>query len=121
MKVFSSASEYECNSCEGVRARDLRLPGSFLTGAFLLPSPPSSPSPSSSSPPSSPTIEFAIFALRDLKAQEEVVLGWEWDDGSVVHELPALVKVLAEGGVDAGSPKDEEGARVSCVIDYLST
>lgn len=26
-------------------------------------------------------LKFAIYALRDLKACEEVVLGWEWDDG----------------------------------------
>ena len=31
------------------------------------------------------SLGFANFALRDLKACEEVVLGWEWDDGSVVH------------------------------------
>ncbi|CCM05670.1 uncharacterized protein FIBRA_07900 [Fibroporia radiculosa] len=37
------------------------------------------------------TLTFGIFALRDLKAHEEVVLGWEWDDGSVVHHLPALI------------------------------
>ncbi|KAE9390157.1 hypothetical protein BT96DRAFT_1002538 [Gymnopus androsaceus JB14] len=38
------------------------------------------------------TLSFAIFALRDLKADEEVVLGWEWDDANVVHLLPALVE-----------------------------
>ncbi|PCH44296.1 hypothetical protein WOLCODRAFT_154334 [Wolfiporia cocos MD-104 SS10] len=37
------------------------------------------------------TLTFGIFALRDLKAHEEVVLGWEWDDGSVIHHLPALI------------------------------
>ncbi|KZT19819.1 hypothetical protein NEOLEDRAFT_1245609 [Neolentinus lepideus HHB14362 ss-1] len=37
-------------------------------------------------------VQFGVFALRDLKADEEVVLGWEWDDGSVVHKLPALIK-----------------------------
>lgn len=37
------------------------------------------------------TLTFGVFALRDLKAHEEVVLGWEWDDGSVVHQLPALI------------------------------
>ncbi|TCD62745.1 hypothetical protein EIP91_006443 [Steccherinum ochraceum] len=37
------------------------------------------------------TLSFAVFALRDLKANEEVVLGWEWDDGSVIHHLPALI------------------------------
>ncbi|KAG5640400.1 hypothetical protein DXG03_008804, partial [Asterophora parasitica] len=38
------------------------------------------------------TLTFAVFALRDLKAHEEVVLGWEWDDGHAVHALPAFVK-----------------------------
>src|SRR3954465_10571855 len=28
------------------------------------------------------TLSFAIFTLRDLKAREEVVLGWGWDDGA---------------------------------------
>ena len=37
------------------------------------------------------TLTFRIFTLRNLKANEEVVLGWEWDDGSVVHHLPALI------------------------------
>ncbi|EPS98053.1 hypothetical protein FOMPIDRAFT_1078601, partial [Fomitopsis schrenkii] len=37
------------------------------------------------------TLTFGVFALRDLKAHEEVILGWEWDDGSVVHQLPALI------------------------------
>lgn len=39
-----------------------------------------------------PPISFGVFALRDLKANEEIVLGWEWDDGSVVHHLPALIE-----------------------------
>jgi uncharacterized protein len=38
------------------------------------------------------TLTFGIFALRDLKAHEEVVLGWEWDDGNAVHSLPALIE-----------------------------
>ncbi len=37
-------------------------------------------------------IKFGIFALRDLKANEEVILGWEWDDENVVHHLPALIQ-----------------------------
>ncbi|KAL5511001.1 hypothetical protein ACEPAG_3720 [Sanghuangporus baumii] len=37
-------------------------------------------------------VKFAVFALRDLKASEEVVLSWEWDDGAVVHQLPALIE-----------------------------
>ena len=42
-------------------------------------------------PPDDDTLSFGVFALRDLKAHEEVVLGWEWDDGSVIHHLPALI------------------------------
>lgn len=37
-------------------------------------------------------ISFGIFALRDLKPNEEVVLGWEWDDGNAIHHLPALLE-----------------------------
>lgn len=56
------------------------------------------------------TLGFAIFALRDLKAQEEVVLGWEWDDGSVVHKLPALIEVGEQEG------KGEGPSRLTCVF-----
>ncbi|KAJ3885635.1 Le.MFB1 [Lentinula edodes] len=38
------------------------------------------------------SLSFAIFALRDLKVDEEIVLGWEWDDANVVHLLPALLQ-----------------------------
>ncbi|TDL21014.1 hypothetical protein BD410DRAFT_696983, partial [Rickenella mellea] len=48
--------------------------------------------PRSRSTSDNTTLSFAIFALRDLKAKEEVVLGWEWDDSAVVHELPALIE-----------------------------
>jgi hypothetical protein len=37
-------------------------------------------------------LRFAIFALRDLKENEEVVLGWEWDDNHAVHQLPAVIE-----------------------------
>lgn len=37
-------------------------------------------------------LTFGVFALRDLKANEEVVLGWEWDDGNAIHALPALIE-----------------------------
>jgi hypothetical protein len=37
-------------------------------------------------------ISFGMFALRDMKANEEVVLGWEWDDGHAVHHLPTLIE-----------------------------
>ena len=39
-----------------------------------------------------PGISFGVFALRDMKANEEVVLGWEWDDGHAVHHLPTLIE-----------------------------
>lgn len=41
---------------------------------------------------SPPDVTFGVFAIRDLKAEEEIVLGWEWDDRHVVHELPRLLK-----------------------------
>ncbi|KAJ3846474.1 Le.MFB1 [Lentinula lateritia] len=51
--------------------------------------------PYSAHPPPQGTpdpLSFAIFALRDLKVDEEIVLGWEWDDANVVHLLPALLQ-----------------------------
>lgn len=42
--------------------------------------------------PDSEALSFGVFALRDLKANEEVVLGWEWDDGNAVHHLPAIIE-----------------------------
>ena len=37
-------------------------------------------------------LTFGVFALRDLKANEEIILGWEWDDGNAIHALPALIQ-----------------------------
>lgn len=37
-------------------------------------------------------LSFGVFALRDLKANEEVVLGWEWDDSNAIHNLPAAIQ-----------------------------
>ncbi|KAF8261837.1 hypothetical protein EI94DRAFT_1745077 [Lactarius quietus] len=48
--------------------------------------------PSSSKCRDSEMLTFGVFALRDIKANEEVVLGWEWDDGNAVHHLPALIE-----------------------------
>jgi uncharacterized protein len=36
-------------------------------------------------------LAFGVFATKDMRANEEVVLGWEWDDGSAVHALPAVI------------------------------
>jgi hypothetical protein len=35
---------------------------------------------------------FALFALKDLKAGEEVVLAWEWDDNHAIHQVPAVIE-----------------------------
>lgn len=49
--------------------------------------------PSTSDSDADPTsLSFALFALRDLRADEEIILGWEWDDGHAVHTLPALME-----------------------------
>jgi SET domain-containing protein len=40
------------------------------------------------------TLGFGVFATKDMKADEEIVLGWEWDDGNAVHLLPALLEAL---------------------------
>lgn len=42
--------------------------------------------------PDERTLDFAVFALRDLKAHEEVVLGWKRDDGHAIHKLPTLIQ-----------------------------
>ena len=42
--------------------------------------------------PDETTLSFTLFALCDLRADEEIVLGWEWDDGHAVHILPALME-----------------------------
>ncbi|KDQ11178.1 hypothetical protein BOTBODRAFT_114771 [Botryobasidium botryosum FD-172 SS1] len=52
-------------------------------------------------------VAFGVFAIRDLKAREEVVLGWEWDDGSVVHMLPAIVEGQGLGLLHDKNCQDE--------------
>jgi hypothetical protein len=37
------------------------------------------------------TLGFGVFATKDMKASEGIVLGWEEDDGNAVHLLPALL------------------------------
>jgi hypothetical protein len=34
-----------------------------------------------------PQTHFGIFATRALKQGEEIVVGWEWDDGNAVHRV----------------------------------
>ena len=68
---------------------------------------------SSASESETDTLSFAIYALRDLKANEEVVLGWEWDDGSVVHELPAIVRLALGLDLDRGVSKGEGPSEIT--------
>ncbi|KAJ7062228.1 hypothetical protein C8F01DRAFT_955924, partial [Mycena amicta] len=37
--------------------------------------------------PEEPKTHFGIFATRELKEGEEIVLGWEWDDANAVHRM----------------------------------
>lgn len=48
-------------------------------------------------------VAFGIFALRELKEKEEIVLGWEWDDGSSIHEFPGVLLAEAEAGSEVVS------------------
>lgn len=36
-------------------------------------------------------LHFGIFAARELTKNEEIVLGWEWDDQHVVHTLRSVI------------------------------
>ena len=40
------------------------------------------------------TVMFAIFALKDLRANEEVMFGWEWNDNNIVYHLSVLLQSL---------------------------
>jgi uncharacterized protein len=42
--------------------------------------------------PPSDSLSFTVHALRNLRADEEIVLGWEWDDGQALHSLPANIE-----------------------------
>ena len=42
------------------------------------------------------SLGFGAFTLRDLKANEDVVFGWEWVDGNAVHNLLELLRTLRE-------------------------
>lgn len=42
-------------------------------------------------------VGFALFATRELDAGEEIVLGWEWDDGHVVHQMQSVIDARYEG------------------------
>jgi len=55
-------------------------------------------------------VAFGIFALRELKEKEEIVLGWEWDDGSAIHELPGVLLAETETGSEVGSRSIASGS-----------
>ena len=42
-----------------------------------------------------------IFALHKLKEKEEIVLGWEWDNGSSIHKFPGMLSAEAEAWGEA--------------------
>ncbi|KAJ8503462.1 hypothetical protein ONZ45_g10843 [Pleurotus djamor] len=68
-------------------------------------------------------LSFGVFALRDLKANEEVVLGWEWDDGSAIHHLPAAIQSQHLFKYDHDSPDELNFLRkqLSVVLHTLSS
>ncbi|KAG6815215.1 hypothetical protein H0H87_003943 [Tephrocybe sp. NHM501043] len=55
-----------------------------MSSAHTRPSPPTP----TSLPPAT---RARLLDAADLKAGEEVVLGWEWDDGCVIHQMPAVL------------------------------
>ncbi|KAF8590238.1 hypothetical protein K439DRAFT_1382415, partial [Ramaria rubella] len=60
-----------------------------------------------------PQVTFGVFAIRDVKADEEIVLGWEWDDRHVVHELPRLLRegyATASGSGSGGGGEAGSGS-----------
>jgi hypothetical protein len=42
-------------------------------------------------------VKFALFSTKSLEKGEEIVLGWEWDDGHVIHELPSIIETRYQG------------------------
>lgn len=47
-------------------------------------------------------VEFGLFACQDIQPGEELVIGWEWDDGHLMHDLPGvLVDETTQGGSGA--------------------
>ena len=37
-------------------------------------------------------LRFGLFALTNIKASQEIILGWEWDDQHIVHFLPEIIR-----------------------------
>ncbi|KAJ7492968.1 hypothetical protein B0H11DRAFT_1718335 [Mycena galericulata] len=46
-----------------------------------------------------PRTHFGIFATRALRQGEEIVVGWEWDDGNAVHRVGEVVGEPGPAGV----------------------
>jgi len=70
----------------GIHGRFARIRSGCRPNAILRPSPLLCDD--------SDSLGFGVFALRDLKANGEVVLSWEWDNGIAVYNLSALLKTL---------------------------
>ncbi|KAF7322266.1 hypothetical protein HMN09_00004000 [Mycena chlorophos] len=80
---------------------------SSATSSSLAPPPPTSSS--SSARQDEPKTHFGIFATKALKAGEEIVLGWEWDDANAVHRVGEVAGngngvVVAAAGKDGRVP-----------------
>ncbi|KAL0952277.1 hypothetical protein HGRIS_006567 [Hohenbuehelia grisea] len=74
------------------------------------------------------SLSFGVFALRDIHAHEEVVLGWEWDDGNAVHSLPALIEApntfpcaFAPNGHSSPRQVEHLRAQMSNIIHSLTS
>ena len=77
---------------EHPRSRSRQQPNAILRPIMCRQSNSSHGDPQTSS---ADALAFGIFAVRDLRANEEVVLGWEWDDGHALHSLPAAIEAPA--------------------------
>lgn len=49
---------------------------------------------------SNPKLLFGVFAAREISKNDEVVLGWEWDDQHVVHTLRAVIDSTLRNAVN---------------------
>lgn len=47
---------------------------------------------------------FGIFSIKEIAEGEEIVLGWEWDDGHRAHNLPRLLVDEAKMMLDSSEP-----------------
>ncbi|EKC97803.1 histone deacetylation-related protein [Trichosporon asahii var. asahii CBS 8904] len=68
-----------------------------------------------------PKLRFGIFASRDLSKNEEIVLGWEWDDQHVVHTLRAVIDSTLKSGASKPPIAPETMDRLALKFDSILT